>query len=114
MVEFTSSQQQFENKLNIADGSLGFAENTLGRIGASQIGPWLDLKTGEGTGRAAPPFPGEGARRWRGPRGRGGCRRRELPLGVLGGAWGGRRRLVGVTVAAAAVWLSGGGVPVAV
>ena len=63
LVEFTISHQQFENKLNIADVSLGFAENTLGRIGASQIGPWPDLKTGEGTGRAAPSAAGD--RGWR-------------------------------------------------
>ena len=37
MVEFTSSQQQFENKLNIADGSLSFVENTLGRVGAEVV-----------------------------------------------------------------------------
>ena len=57
MVEFTSSQQQFENKLNIADRSLGFVENTLGRIGASQKGPWPDQKQGRRREGSAGRFP---------------------------------------------------------
>ena len=75
--------------------------------------PWPACETGEGDMGAAPPFPSEGARRRRGPRGgiaRG--ERRELVggFGARGGAWrwpvrGGWRP--------AAVCVGGGGAPAA-
>ena len=56
---------------------------------------WVLGRRRERTGEGWPDF-GEIPRRRRGPRGKGGSEAHGAPVEGLGGAWGGRRKLVGV------------------
>ena len=65
----------------------------------------------EGQGRLGRPKSGKGAHRSLGESGGEAPRRQEEPVGGFGWSRDGRWWLVGVTVAAAEGWLSGGGAP---